>query len=128
MEFKYNYALCKLDKRDKAGDQTLSSQDTRFVVEQKWAQHDFQIKANNSTDFSGLKWEPTSKGSSAAKLGKATVELGIRAMEDHGLSYDKANTSYPRSAEKVLAEIDTYKSMIKSLINKVLILKSKMNR
>ena len=37
-------------------------------------------------------------------------------MEDHGLSYDKANTSYPRSAEEFLAEIDTYKSMIKSLI------------
>ena len=118
MEFKYNYALCKLGtKRDKAGDQTLSSQDTRFVVEQgNGAQHDFQIKANNSTDFSGLKWEPTSKGSSAARLGKATVELVIRAMEDHGLSYDKANTSYPRSAEEFLAEIDTYKSMIKSLI------------
>ena len=57
MEFRYNYALCKLGtKRDKAGDQTLSSQDTRFVVEQgNGAQHDFQIKANNSTDFSGLK-------------------------------------------------------------------------
>ena len=118
MEFKYNYALCKLGtKRDKAGDQTLSSQDTRFVVEQgNGAQHDFQIKANNSTDFSGLKWEPTSKGSSAARLGKATVELVIRAMEDHGLSFDKANTSYPRNAEDFLAEIDTYKSMIKDLI------------
>ena len=118
MEFKYNYALCKLGtKRDRAGDQTLSTQDTRFVVEQgNGAQHDFQIKANNSSDFSGLKWEPTSKGASAARLGKATVELVVRAMEDHGLSFDKANTSYPRSAEEFLAEIDTYKSMIKSLI------------
>ena len=118
MEFKYNYALCKLGtKRDKAGDVTLSSQDTRFVIEQgNGATHDFQIKANNSTDFSGLKWEPTTKGASAARLGKATVELVVRAMEDHGLSFDKANTSYPRNAEDFLAEIDTYKSMIKDLI------------
>ena len=118
MEFKYNYALCKLGtKRDKAGEQTLSSQDTRFVIEQgNGATHDFQIKANNSTDFSGLKWEPTTKGASAARLGKATVELVVRAMEDHGLSFDKANTSYPRNAEDFLAEIDTYKSMIKDLI------------
>ena len=118
MEFKYNYALCKLGtKRDKAGEQTLSSQDTRFVIEQgNGATHDFQIKANNSTDFSGLKWEPTTKGASAARLGKATVELVVRAMEDHGLSFDKANTSYPRNAEDFLAEMDTYKSMIKDLI------------
>ena len=54
-----------------------------------------------------MKWEPTTKGASAARLGKATVELVVRAMEDHGLSFDKANTSYPRNAEDFLAEIDT---------------------
>lgn len=118
MEFKFSYALCKMGtKKDKAGDKTLSSQDTRFVVEQgNGAQHDFQIKSNSSTSFGGLKWEPTSKGASAARLGKATVELVLRAMDDHGLSFDKSNTSYPRSAEEFKPQIETYRSMIKDLI------------
>ena len=118
MEFKFNYALCKMGtKRDKAGDKTLSSQDTRFVVEQgNGAQHDFQIKSNSSTSFGGLKWEPTSKGASAARLGKATVELVIRAMDDHGLTFDKSNASYPKSAEEFKSQIETYRSMIKDLI------------
>ena len=118
MEFKFNYALCKMGtKRDKAGDKTLSSQDTRFVVEQgNGAQHDFQIKSNSSTSFGGLKWEPTSKGASAARLGKATVELVIRAMDDHGLTFDKSNASYPKSAEEFKPQIETYRSMIKDLI------------
>ena len=95
LEFKFLYAKCSLGtKNDKNGEVTMSSQDTRFVVEQgNGAQHDFQIKSNSSTSFGGLKWEPTSKGASAARLGKATVELVIRAMDDHGLTFDKSNAS-----------------------------------
>ena len=63
-----------------------------------------------------MKWEPTSKGASAARLGKATVELVIRAMNDHGLTFDKSNASYPKSAEEFKPQIETYRSMIKDLI------------
>ncbi len=119
LEFKFMYAKCSIGtKNDKKGEVTLSSQDTRFVIEQGGQgskTHDFQIKANDSSDFSGLKFEPTTKGSGAARLGKATVDLVIQSMEDHGLSFDKKNANYPKNTEEFLSEIENYKSMIGDL-------------
>ena len=39
--------------------------------------YNFQIKANTSTEFSGLKWESTPKGAAAARGGKAQVDAVI---------------------------------------------------
>ena len=57
----YSYSKCGMGtKKDKGGNTVISSQDTRFVVVSgAGAKYDFQIKANDSTKFSGLKYEPT---------------------------------------------------------------------
>ena len=121
LEFKFLYAKCSLGtKNDKNGEVTLSSQDTRFVVEQggqNTKTHDFQIKANDSKDFSGLKFEPTTKGSGAARLGKATVELVVQAMEDHRLTFDKSKNAYPKTLDDFVSKKIDYKNMISDLKN-----------
>ena len=104
-------------KKDKRGNTVISSQDTRFVVASgSGATYDFQIKANDSTKFSGLKYEPTASGASAARLGKATIELVIDQMKGYGLSFDKSKDANPKTAEDFLAQQSDIKQMIKNLI------------
>ena len=118
LEFSFTYAKCSMGrKNDKNGTVTLATQDSRFVIQSNsGATYDFQIKANDSTKFSGLKYEPTAKGSNAARLGKATVELVVRAMQDHKLTFDKASSAYPKTASEFMVEQTAYKVMIKDLI------------
>ena len=114
----YSYSKCGMGtKKDKRGNTVISSQDTRFVVVSgSGATYDFQIKANDSTKFSGLKYEPTASGASAARLGKATIELVIDQMKGYGLSFDKSKDAYPKTAEDFLAQQSDIKQMIKNLI------------
>ena len=58
-----------------------------------------QIKANDSTKFSNLKWEPTIVGRGAARLGKATVELVLDLMRVYGILrlYEPDNKAFPRN-------------------------------
>ena len=105
-------------KKDKGGNTVISSQDTRFVVVSgAGAKYDFQIKANDSTKFSGLKYEPTASGASAARLGKATIELVIDQMKGYGLSFDKSKDAYAKTPEDFLAQASDIKQMIKNLKN-----------
>ena len=72
--------------RGKAGAATLI-QDSKLVIVDngigpsgKPTTYKVQIKANDSTKFSNLKWEPTIEDKSGARLGKATVELVLDLM------------------------------------------------
>ena len=58
-----------------------------------------RIKANDSTKFSNLKWEPTLKSASGARLGKATVELVLDLMKSYNILryYEPDNKKYPRN-------------------------------
>ena len=73
-------------KRGSPGAATLT-QDTILtikdpgIVSGKKIDFKVQIKANDSTKFSNLKWEPTIVGKGAARLGKATVELVLDLMK-----------------------------------------------
>jgi len=81
MHFTYEKAECKLGtKNDKEGTVTLQTQDTRLLIKDGSNTYNFQIKANDSTKMSGLKYEPTSSGATAARLGKATVDLVMRLV------------------------------------------------
>ena len=115
----YSYSKCGLGtKKDKGGNTVISSQDTRFVVVSgAGAKYDFQIKANDSTKFSGLKYEPTASGASAARLGKATIELVIDQMKGYGLSFDKSKDAYAKTPEDFLDQESDIKQMIKNLKN-----------
>lgn len=121
---KFDSATCKMGtKNDKAGKLTLSSQDTRFVVKDGGNTYDFQIKGNDSTKFSGLKYEPTSKGASAARLGKATIELVEQLLKDYDVDhlFDKSKDRYPMTCEefhdanKFANQGTTWKDMIQAL-------------
>ena len=77
--------------RDKGnfGFQTQDSQDTVItiqdpgVVSGKKVQFTVQIKGNNSSGFSNLKFEPTEEGKTAARMGKATRKFVLDLMDDY---------------------------------------------
>lgn len=73
--------------------------------------YDFQIKANNSTEFSNLKWESTPVGANAARGGKAQVDYVISLLKDNRQIFDKTNSNYPRELSEFRAEITKYKEM-----------------
>ena len=121
IQLKYVMSKCNLgQKKDKGGSIVMGSQDTRFIIQDgRSSTYDFQIKGNNSTNFSNLKYEPTAKGATAARLGKATVELVITTMQENfGLSFTKDNTSYPMDENQIEKERDNIINMIKSIQKK----------
>ena len=93
---------CPLDLEIKNKIQTFSTQDSRIIVKNgSRAEYNFQIKANDSTKFTGLKFEPTAKGAAAARLGKATVELVLGLLKDHGINnFNKSPNDYPKSLKE----------------------------
>lgn len=60
----------------------------------------FQIKGNNSTGFSNLKWEATQIGAGAARGGKAQVDMVVQLLKDNGETFDKANGNYPKDLDE----------------------------
>jgi len=105
MHFTYEKAECKLGtKNDKEGTVTLQTQDTRLLIKDGSNTYNFQIKANDSTKMSGLKYEPTSSGATAARLGKATVDLVMRLVQDYKqkgfIEFQKNYTAYPQNADQ----------------------------
>ncbi len=125
MEFKD--AVCKFETKEaKDGGLTFKSQDARFRVWDDGNTYDFQIKANDSTKFDGLKYEPTSKGASAARLGKATVEWVLDLQRDNGVGryFSKTNGDYPKNVDEFVENkfakdhcSCTWKEMIRTIIN-----------
>ena len=113
LRFDYDGADCKLGKKtDKEGTITLSTQDTRLYVKDGGNVYNFQIKANNSTSMSNLKYEPTSSGATAARLGKATVELVEQLLKDYKLNFTKDNASYPQTAKEFINDSTDWKGLI----------------
>lgn len=88
----------------------VSGKKTTFTV---------QIKANNSTGFSNLKWEPTIKGKSEARLGKATVELVLDLMKVYGIygQYEPDNKQFPTDKTSFKKVEDEYRDILKELMD-----------
>jgi len=77
------------------------SQDTVVKLTKKDGKgYKFQIKGNNSTGFSNLKWEATQIGAGAARGGKAQVDMVVQLLKDNGETFDKANGSYPKDLDE----------------------------
>jgi hypothetical protein len=116
LAFTYDKGQCKLGvKTLKNGAVTLQTQDTRIFVVDGTKTYNFQIKANSSTSFSNLKYEPTASGAGAARLGKATIELVDDLLKSYGLNFDKTNSKYPKTADEFVKEETEYKKMIEYL-------------
>jgi len=61
----------------------------------------FQIKSNSSTSWTGLKWESTPQGATAARGGKAEVAKVIDMLKKvAGVTFDKKYSSYPKNAKE----------------------------
>ena len=89
------------------------------IVSGNATKYTVQIKANDSTKFSNLKWEPTIVGRSAARLGKATVELVLDLMKVYGILklYEPDNKAFPRNKTEFRDVEDDYRKIIDELIN-----------
>ena len=101
----YHSAICKCGKKKDGGDWTMETQDMIWYVhDTNKDSYKFQIKGNNSTGFSGLKYEPTAEGHGEARLGKATVELVLENLKKHGVSdkFNKESSSYPKTADEFI--------------------------
>lgn len=79
----------------------------------------FQIKANNSSGFSNLKWEATQIGAGAARGGKAQVEMVVRLLKDVGQDFDKANGNYPKTLDEYSKREKEFISMFNRIKSKV---------
>ena len=109
----------------KAGAATLT-QDTILEIKDpgvgpdgKETTYKVQIKANNSTGFSNLKWEPTITSKTGARLGKATVELVLDLMKAYGMmdQYEPDNKKFPTDQTSFREVQDEYRDIIDELIN-----------
>ena len=115
----YLHTVCDLSITTKDGVRTFGTQDSKFVVENgEKGTYSFQIKANDSKKVSGLKYEPTMKGATAARVGKATVELVVDKMSNsyYGKTFDKASASYPQTATAFEREESKYRTRISNVI------------
>ena len=110
--------------RGKAGAATLI-QDSKLVIVDngigpsgKPTTYKVQIKANDSTKFSNLKWEPTIEDKSGARLGKATVELVLDLMRVYKMmpTYEPDNKVFPRDKTGFRKVMPMYRDMIDELL------------
>lgn len=54
------------------------------------------IKATQTSEYSNLKYEPTEKGKSSAKLGKAGVKQVDDLFKRYGIKFENDNSKYPK--------------------------------
>ena len=108
---------CKLTLKNKGKDLTFATQDSRVFVETNVDTLNFQIKANDSTNKKGsnLKWEPTATGATAARLGKAPVDMVRKLTIDYGVNFERDHNKYPNDVTSFMAEEDDYRRIIQRL-------------
>jgi hypothetical protein len=116
LTFKLKEIRCYL-KIDKDGGVT---QDSWVYIDNGPTQYKFQVKANSSSDRSGsgLKYEGQEEGATAARLGKATVDLLMDLMDEAGIPFDKNKTSYPMSVDELIKKEDEYRKKLATLASK----------
>ena len=121
---KYESSQCYMDLTDKKGVRTFASQDTRLLVRDgpvgSGTIYDFQIKANSSSGFDNLKYEPTERGMSAARMGKATVEYVENLLTLYELTFKKSNSDpeYAKDADAFGKQRTKWVTRIDGLISK----------
>lgn len=71
----------------------------------------YQIKGNDSVRLSNLKFEPTMKEASAARVGKAPVDMVLSLCKDYGFSFDNNSNNYPKTVEEFEKKKNLYKQM-----------------
>jgi hypothetical protein len=116
----YNYEVksLKCDLSIKSNNKEFNTQDSRIVVEGDGSSFDFQIKGNDSTKLSNLKWEPTQKGASSARVGKAPVDMVLSLLKDNDVDFSNKYQDYPQNSTDFAAAQDEYKRIFNKLRTK----------
>jgi len=99
-------------------DKNFGTQDSRIIVTGEGVAYNFQIKGNDTVKISNLKWEPTAKGSAAARVGKAPVEMVAALIKDNKMDFVNDNSMFPKNANEFKEKQNLYKEMFKSLQSK----------
>jgi len=73
----------------------------------------FQVKGNDSAAASNLKFEPTMKEASAARIGKAPVDMVMSLCGEYGITFGNNHNLYPKDKEAFKKQEDSYKQMFK---------------
>ena len=112
MRYTYDSTNCDCRrKEDKHGTIQLATQDTKLNVKGAGStMYKFQIKGNDSTKFSGLKYEPTDDTAGSARLGKATVEYVEDLFKKYGsrIKFTGSKDDYPQDPEEFLKQKDKW--------------------
>jgi hypothetical protein len=99
-------------------DKNFGTQDSRIIVTGEGVAYNFQIKGNDTVKISNLKWEPTAKGSTAARVGKAPVEMVAALIKDNKMDFVNDNSMFPKNANEFKEKQNLYEKMFKSLQSK----------
>jgi hypothetical protein len=76
---------------------SFGTQETSLEIkENDYKSYSLTIKATQTSEYSNLKYEPTEKGKSSAKLGKAGVNQVDELFKSYGLSFQNDNKKYPK--------------------------------
>ena len=98
----------------------FNSQDSRIILTGKSGDtvYNFQIKGNTSSTYANLKWEPTMKGSAAARLGKAPVAMVMELLDSFKVKFENNHNKYPKTISEFSDEQDKLKRTTNSPLEK----------
>ena len=122
-DFKVSRIVCKLNLRDK---NQFATQDTNiFLKDTSKEIAKFQLKGNTTSRLANLKFEGTEIGASAARLGKAPLNLveKLSNMVDKDLynNETKQNGNYPTTAAEYQKVKGNYEKMFEILLKSSLV-------
>ncbi len=122
-DFKTSRIVCKLNLKDK---NQFATQDTNIFLKDTTKEiAKFQLKGNTTSRLSNLKFEGTEIGASAARLGKAPLNLveKLSNMVDKELynSETKQNGNYPTTAAQYQKVQTKYEDMFEILVKSKLV-------
>jgi hypothetical protein len=92
--YNFNISSMKCPLNLKNGTQ-FATQDTRVIVDGDGVKYDFQIKANSTSGYNNLKFEPTSSAGTKARLGKTPLDLLAKLLKDYKLPFKNNHKEYP---------------------------------
>jgi len=82
----------------------FETQDCRVVVDViedgKPQKIDFQIKPNTTSELANLKFEPTMKGASAARLGKTPLDKLATLLQKYNVDFINSYKKYPKTSQE----------------------------
>ena len=114
----YNYKISQ-SVIDLSYKKTFGTQDARVIVEGEGSTYNFQIKGNDTAKISNLKWEPTAKGASAARVGKAPVDMVAALMKDNNMKFINDNKRFPQNANEFKKNEKKYVTMYNAVSKNV---------